>query len=145
LILVDVTGLGQALFEHLEELKLPVLAVTISAGDKMRLNSGRISVGKQYLVQNIGVNLKWLNTEELSRPMRQAFRREMSNFIVKLGRIAKFEAKSGHDDMVIALGLALLGVKIGERQDQNLQGRPREPGSAGRGEAAGAEGEISRG
>ena len=119
LILVDVTGIGQALYECLEELKLPVLPVTITAGDKMRVNEGRVSVGKQFLIQNISINMNTLNTVKLPKNMRQAFRQELASFVVKLGKSCnKFEAKSGHDDMVIALGLALLGVLISDRQDQ---------------------------
>jgi hypothetical protein len=110
---VDITGLGVGLFEHLQEGHgLPVVPVTIIYGDSLKINDDRsIVVGKQYLVSLINQFLPQI-TLGVNDAARERLRYELSNFVVVPGRKPRFEARVGHDDLVIALALALLGEVI---------------------------------
>ena len=122
-IIVDVTGVGQGLYEHLEELHLPILPATIVHGSTMKLADGKLTVGKEFLAGVISTNMPQLSAEELPREEQKQFRRELSDFVVKPGKNVRYEARAGHDDRVIALGLALVGVMVYDRFLQREQGR----------------------
>jgi len=128
-IIVDVTGVGQGLYEALEELRLNVLPATIVAGSKMKLGEGSLTIGKIFLSQLIATSLPELVIGEIPSEERKAFRRELANFHVVPGKTLKFEARTGHDDRVIALGLALAGVLVYDRWQQRRfeeeGGRPK--------------------
>lgn len=111
-ILVDVTGLGMGLAEALEDQKLKVIWVTLVSGNKLHIhNEHKVSVGKEYLIYLITSQYTSF-ISYLSENISMLLRMQMQNFVAKPGRKLKLEAKTGHDDMVIALGLSLLGVVL---------------------------------
>lgn len=108
-IFVDVTGLGIGLAEYIEDQGLKVVHVTIVPGNKIHIYSNlKISVGKEFLIYNLTSNISGM-ISELGQDIAIQLHKQLQNFVVKPGRKIKMEAKIGHDDLVLACGLALLG------------------------------------
>jgi hypothetical protein len=117
-VVVDVTGVGRPIFDLLQDLNLPqsVIGVTITSGERAtRHGTTDYSVPKADI---IGAVLARLGGEKGDGQLRFAdnlslleqLREELQNFQL-LSRSAtgheKYGAGKGHDDLVIALGLAL--------------------------------------
>jgi hypothetical protein len=116
-LLVDATGVGKPVVEMIREsCHYPLRAVTITGGSEV-VKSGRdVSVPKADLVGCLEVTLSTHrlhatpdlpHSEELDRELR-AFGYELS----ATGK-PKYEGKGSHDDLVLALCLALWGAERG--------------------------------
>jgi hypothetical protein len=122
-IYVDVTGLGRGLADILERLhKMMVVPVVIGSGDTVKPHRDGFWVGKQLLISMVNMSLdKFQIGPTVSQEVRTEFRRQLSGIIVKPGKVARFEGKSGvHDDLVIAYGLALLGGYLSGRKEVRI-------------------------
>lgn len=114
-VLVDVTGIGRATFDMLKEelpRNLSVLAVTLTAGTAITRKGDEWHVPKQDLVDNLRryVEEGRLQVAQTSTELR-ALQSEMRTFSGQKTSPATTTtgARSGaHDDLVIAVGLALL-------------------------------------
>lgn len=111
LVAVDATGLGLGLAEALAERGLPILPVQIVAGSTV--HSGETwRAGKRWLVMRIQ---RALSSRLLSCPPTVAGAGDLLAELQRMVRkwqqnspTVRFEASAGHDDLVLALALALL-------------------------------------
>jgi hypothetical protein len=112
--LVDITGVGIGLYDNL---LLPrQIPITIGAGDGFRRNRSGYLVGKTALMALVAQNLPHLivSTSAVPAAIRDELKQELSTMRVRVGPRGAlgFNAKSGrHDDLVLALGLALFGLE----------------------------------
>lgn len=109
----DQTGPGIPVVDSLRErIDLPLIGVTLAAGEKLTIKGNEARLGKAFLVSRLQVLLqngrirlpKTAESEELAR--------ELLDFEIKVDqdgtdRYGAFKVGT-HDDMVIALGLATL-------------------------------------
>lgn len=125
LCLVDVTGLGVGLFEILRDRGLPVVPVTLGStalpkimheGDRSRVRG--VYVGKTYL---IGRMLGLVNARALTvAPWccnRDELRSELGELTIGYTRKGGLttSARRGHDDLALALSLAILARTLSSR------------------------------
>jgi hypothetical protein len=110
---VDCTGLGAGLFDLLQPL-CNCKPVAIRAGNSCKFHRSGFAAGKQLLMSLIALALPKLSINpQIPAPMRHAFERQLGAMRVTAGKTPKFGAKSGHhDDLVLALALALLGAQF---------------------------------
>lgn len=133
---VDATGLGLGLAELLAEAGLPVLLVTITAGDRVEMgaaisaagatistNCRYLTAGKAWLVGRVNAALSERQLRcDPSAAGAETLRSELSSVIPKWKRsgAVAYEASAGHDDTVLALALALLAGDVHDRQAQGI-------------------------
>jgi hypothetical protein len=126
---VDITGLGRPVFEsiraELEALHIypgdcRLVGVTFTYGQKFETDGWEATLGKAYLVSRLQVLLQ---TDRLHLPRTaeaEALAKELLGYEIKVDEDgdAKFGAfKVGaHDDLVTALGLAVLYEETGHGQ-----------------------------
>ena len=116
---LDATGVGAPVVDLIragQREDVHVTAVTITAGDKCPdspLQRHAISMAKNWMVSRLQALLQ---SRRLAMPQTDEARelaRELLDFEVRVGRDAHVESgafKTGtHDDLVTALGLAVLG------------------------------------
>lgn len=129
-LLVDATGVGgpvvDLLREALRDKPYTLVACTFTFGDRYMRDeqAGTASVGKAYLVSKLQALLQ---TGRLKLPVTaesEALARELQDYEIRVDQNAndKYGAfKVGtHDDLVTALGLAVLDDPIAERQRRQL-------------------------
>ena len=125
--LVDMTGLGIGLYEQLVDAGLPVVGCVLTATRRPLVMAAdrskgrgppRIHVGKSYL---IGRAIAMVNGRELTVAPGCCHREELKDELGRLamthtksGRVA-IAARTGHDDLAIALGLAILARDLSSR------------------------------
>jgi len=109
---VDQTGVGAPVVDSLRErIDLPLIGVTLAAGEKLTVKGNEARLGKAFLVSRLQVLLqngrirlpKTAEAEELAR--------ELLDFEIKVDQDGtdRYGAKVGsHDDLTIALGLSIL-------------------------------------
>lgn len=138
LVLVDVTGLGIGLYERLAEAGHPVVATTL--GDRTgqprihweseRRHVRGVHVGKTYL---IGRMMGLIHARELTvAPWcchRESIRRELGQLTTGFTRRGglTISARKGHDDLALALSLAILARDLASRL---VRGEKDEPAAA---------------
>ncbi|MBY0502548.1 MAG: terminase family protein [Bryobacteraceae bacterium] len=110
-LLVDGTGKGEPVEEMCREAKLPVslLPLTITPGGKESVSSNWRTVPKANLVANLEYLLERGNLRISNAiPQGDLLRNELRHFERKSrrGGSVKYEAGSGHDDLVMALAMA---------------------------------------
>src|SRR5215207_7389343 len=112
LLVFDQSGLGDAASELLPKTP-PHIGVCLIGGDRPLTRStqgDRLVVGKSWLIQRLGAAMR---SGELSvaehAPGRDLLRKELAQFVFKLRARGRFRLESarGHDDLVIAAGLAV--------------------------------------
>lgn len=111
---IDCTGIGRGLFELLQPL-CKVKPVLIRPGVNIKFHRDGFSAGKQALMQILGLAMPNLRvSDDLPSGIRAALRRQLGGMVVKPGKIPKYSASkaSVHDDLVLALALALLGAQF---------------------------------
>lgn len=114
-VYMDYTGVGRPVFDIMRERRVPRLEpVTIGfAGDAHRTSSGAHYVPKIDLVSRVQSSLhRGVLDLPAGLPLVQAMRRELLDFRVTYSAAgnATFGARSGaHDDLILALSLALWG------------------------------------
>jgi phage FluMu gp28-like protein len=121
LLVFDQSGLGDAAAELLPRTP-PHIGVCLVAGDRplSRSASGdRLVVGKSWLIQRLGAAMRsGVLTVAERAPGRDQLRRELAQFVFKpraRGRL-RLEAARGHDDLVIAVALAVLAGDLATAQ-----------------------------
>ena len=139
-VLVDCTGVGLPVFELIHEAVRDVqprprlVAVTFTHGDKYTRERSTASVGKAHLVSRLQALLQ---TERIKLPDTDEARvlaRELQDYEIRVDANANdtygaFRVGT-HDDLVTALGLAVLDDPIKEAERSRLhvfdwRGRPR--------------------
>ena len=116
LVCGDATGLGAAVCEAIEDIGIPLVHVTITGGRSLASTGARsVSVGKMWLMQRLR---EAITGREISldpaMPMASALIAQLRSMLVQFsGRGYRIEARSDmHDDLVLALSLALLARDI---------------------------------
>jgi len=109
---VDATGLGQVVLEMLEDRRLQPVGVTITGGQMAHRTGRHWSVPKSELADTIQVDLEQRRLKITPHvPHAGVLLDEARSFIRTVTRTTgheTFEAARGkHDDMILALGLAL--------------------------------------
>lgn len=108
-LVVDATGVGRPIVDSLR-LGGTVIAVSITGSKKVCQQDDVWRVPKRELVWGVVTAMEAGRLVVAKKlPMASALVDELKNFAVSInGRgHAKFEAKSGHDDIVLALALAV--------------------------------------
>jgi hypothetical protein len=112
-LIIDVTGIGKGLFDMAVEQNLDPIGVVIHSGFEIhhRPYDSIVSVPKMRLVSELDKRLQ-LNDLFVHESLKEwpALRRELLNFRPEITRSGgeTWNARSGeHDDLVLALGLAL--------------------------------------
>lgn len=111
-ILVDTTGLGIGFYEILQSIGLPVVGVNIVHGTGGKVKpDGRIVIGKQALVSLVRRALPDIGISSLDEAVRRELHLQLSHFRFSITPKNKLAFTGGkvHDDLVVALGLAILG------------------------------------
>jgi hypothetical protein len=115
-VLVDVTGIGRAIYDMLREALPPIIklvAVTLTGGQEQSRAGSEWKIPKQDFVSNL---VRFSSERRLYLPATdeaQAFQRELRTFQGRKTSASTVEtgARGGaHDDLVISVGLALLNV-----------------------------------
>jgi hypothetical protein len=131
---LDVTGVGRPIFDMLTE-RLPkyvqAVAVTLTGGQEVSKQGNEWHVPKQHLVSLLNrymterrLILPAAPTGSLTDEARQ-FQRELRSFVGRKESAQHVEtgARQGsHDDLVIAVGLSLLGVTATRRPPRMHEG-----------------------
>jgi hypothetical protein len=125
-VLVDVTGIGRATFDLLEEAittsNTRIFAVTLTAGSERKRNGSELHIPKQDLIDNLRRVMEERRLEVPSSS--REFRTLISELRTFLGRKESAStlttgARSGaHDDLVIALSLACYGCNTLTRHNR---------------------------
>jgi hypothetical protein len=112
-LIIDVTGIGKGLFDMAVEANLDPIGVVIHSGFEVhqRPFDNVVTIPKMRLVSELDKRLQ-LNDLFVHESLKDwpALRRELLNFRPEItrGGAETWNARSGeHDDLVIALGLAL--------------------------------------
>lgn len=116
-LLVDGTGVGVAVVDELRQLRVPLLAVTLTAGQQAtRTGPGSVSVPKPAL---LGALARLIGSRRLrvprDLPLRDVLLDELLRFHRKIDSRTgheRLEARRGHDDVVLALALAAWGESL---------------------------------
>jgi len=110
-LVVDGTGVGRAVVDNLEAAGLAPLVVTITSGHSVRREGSRIWMPKATLLAPLVTGLEG-GTVKIAAGLREgaALLNELQAFTVTRGDRGHlgFEGKGAHDDLVIAVALALL-------------------------------------
>lgn len=109
---VDATGLGQVVLEMLEAQGLAPVGITITGGERFHRNGRHFSVPKKDIADTIQVDLEQRRLRIVpGLPHAGVLLDEARSFVRTVTRTTgheTFEATRGkHDDMILALGLAL--------------------------------------
>jgi hypothetical protein len=116
-VLIDSTGVGRPIVDLVRAALLGVqrtsiTAATITATDHAEgsLFSHEVRVGKQYLASRLATLIEQKLIVLPESEEARALMEELKNFQQKVSDAGRFgaEARTGHDDLVIALGLAVL-------------------------------------
>lgn len=117
-LMMDVTGVGRPVFDILSsalaDLDCYLSAVTLTAGHNLRgyLGSPEVSLPKELLVSRVQALLQTERVKMPDTPETRALAEELRTFELRVSDEAKLTSgafKTGaHDDLVIALGLAVL-------------------------------------
>ena len=109
-LIVDGTGVGRAVVDTLESAGLSPIVVTITSGQNVRWEGNRIWIPKAMLLSPLVTGLE-AGTVKIANglPDATALIHEMKAFMVTRGERGHvgFEGKGEHDDLVIAVALAL--------------------------------------
>lgn len=109
-LVIDATGVGRAAVDHLEDAGLSPIAVTITGGRETHFEDGMWLVPKRELIRPLALALEG-GRLRVARGITDAaaLLRELQAFSVSIsGRgHARFEGKAEHDDLVIAVALAI--------------------------------------
>ena len=112
-LIVDRSGIGRAVFDELAKLRVPHLCgVTITGGEEPARDGGlNWRVPKVRLVQVVDARLNDGSLRlSAEMPLADELRRELEDFRVSFtggGAMTFAAAGSGHDDLALALSLAL--------------------------------------
>lgn len=129
LIVADATGLGLGLAEALGEAGLPVIFAFITSGEKIvKKSENEYTIGKTALISLVMQMMGSIfRVDDLEvNPIEAAeLRRQLSMMVTKpTARGYKLEAAEGHDDLVLALALALFGAYLKQSERRaNERGR----------------------
>ncbi|WP_322508020.1 hypothetical protein, partial [Anaerolinea sp.] len=110
---VDQTGVGAPVIDLLRErTQLPLVGVTLAAGERLSIHGREARLGKAFLVSRLQVLLQNVQIRLPKTAEAEQLARELLDFEIKVDqdgqdRYGAFKVGS-HDDMVIALGLATL-------------------------------------
>jgi hypothetical protein len=122
-LVVDATGVGGPVVNLLQEAvkKTPIVPVIITGGDRPIYQDGRYRVPKRDLISGLTVTLETGKLKISQRlPEAKTLTKELANMRVKIsssGHDAYEAWRSGdHDDMVLALALALWRAKAAVRR-----------------------------
>lgn len=118
LVAVDCTGLGLGLSEMLQERGLPVLHVQITAGSTVKITgNGSATAGKSWMMGRVAAAIHQGLRIDHAATNAQLLRSQMAAMLPsRTKRGYRIEASKGHDDLVLALALALLGRDAHERR-----------------------------
>ncbi len=123
-LFVDATGVGQPVVDLLDVAGVRPIPCYFTHGDRRAVDGGRVTIGKAWLVGRLQALLQ---TKRLHLPQTAEARqlaRELLDYEIRVDEDAndKYGAfKVGtHDDLVTALGLAVLDDPIRERERQQL-------------------------
>ncbi len=114
IVLVDVTGIGRATFDMIQEVlpkKVRCIAVTLTAGMTAERKGREWHVPKADFIATLNRYMAERRLEIVASDEARAFQRELRTFVGTKTGAATVEtgARSGaHDDLVISVGLALL-------------------------------------
>ncbi|MGX9431770.1 hypothetical protein [Bradyrhizobium sp. LeoA1S1] len=112
-VFLDRTGPGAAVSDIFEKMPVKLVPITITAGDGFKWSNGGYNVAKSLIVSTLDARL---HTRELGFAKAlhgaDALSAEIKDFqqhVTAAGRY-QYEARTGkHDDLVLAVGLALWG------------------------------------
>lgn len=109
-LVIDATGIGRATVDHLEAAGLNPIAVTITGGKETHFDNGMWTVPKCELMRPLTVALEG-GRLQIAKGIAEAaaLLRELQAFSVSISERghARFEGKGEHDDLVIAVALAV--------------------------------------
>jgi hypothetical protein len=114
IVLVDVTGIGRATFDMIQEVlprSVRCIAVTLTAGANQERKGREWHVPKMDLIAALNRFMAERRLEIIASDEARAFQQELRTFVGTKTGAATVEtgARSGaHDDLVISVGLALL-------------------------------------
>ncbi|MEM1289539.1 MAG: hypothetical protein AAGH60_14390 [Pseudomonadota bacterium] len=111
-MLVDESGVGVAVIEMLIERGLSPIGVTMTGGESARYDTeqNRWVASKEALLTPLEVAMRDGSVRVASGlPAAAALKRELGAFARKG---VKMEATKGHDDLVIAVALAVFGLVV---------------------------------
>jgi hypothetical protein len=106
-LVLDASGVGRAVLDSVRERRPDAWGLTITGGSKARIEreEREAFVGKAGMVQH----LQAMMFHGLLVAEQEDLHDELRRFANKGG---KLEASSGHDDLVMALCLSLMGLKL---------------------------------
>lgn len=107
---IDATGIGLAIGDLLRERGIYPISVLFTGGDKINEQPDQISMGKGWMVGRLQVLLQSGRIHLPMTPDAQALVDELVHYEITVNdhANASFNARQGkHDDLVIALGLAV--------------------------------------
>jgi hypothetical protein len=120
-IWLDATGVGQPVVDLLTETGLPATAVYFTYGDRLTENrqARTVSLGKALLVSRLQVLLQSRRMHLPRTPEARVLAEELLDYEIHVSEQANdtygaFRVGS-HDDLVSALGLAVLAAERGGR------------------------------
>ena len=122
LLVFDQGGLGDAAAELLPKIP-PHVGVCLIGGERplaCAAHGDRLVVGKSWLIPRLGTAMRSGNlTVGECAPGRDLLRKELAQFVFKPGARGRLrlEAARGHDDLVIAAGLAVLAADLVTSRD----------------------------
>lgn len=114
---IDYTGVGAPVFDIFQQQRVPnIMGVTITAGGSISRNDrGGLSVPKVTLVSRLQALLHNGDLRHpANMPLAKPFRRELLDFRATYSNAGniRFGAREGmHDDLILAVALAVLGVE----------------------------------
>jgi hypothetical protein len=116
-LVLDAGGVGRAVLDSVRERRPDAWGLTITGGSKARIEweEREAFVGKAPLVAHVQAAL----FHGKLRASEGLLPEELRAFVQRGG---KLEAGSGHDDLVMALALALMGLKLERRESVNVSG-----------------------
>ena len=122
-ILVDATGIGGPVLDALRAQSTRAIGVTITSGLFTRVDGAKLEVKipKPILIGYLGEAVR-LRQFRVTAPddEARALQNELTRFRLTPGKHPRFEAAVGHDDLIIATALALLG----QRMSNQLSAQP---------------------
>lgn len=109
-VVIDATGIGLAIGDLLRERGIFPVSVFFTGGDKRSDRHDEVSVGKGWMVGRLQVLLQSGRLHLPTTPEARVLADELVNYEITVNdhANASFNARQGkHDDLVIALGLAV--------------------------------------
>jgi hypothetical protein len=124
-LLADATGVGAPVIDLMREEGLQPHAVTLTAGSHWVRDGFGIRLPKTILASTINIGLQTGSLMIASRlPLLEVLKRELSGFKVTTTAAGNDafgnDSQTEHDDMVIALGLAVFGAEVGMRMPRTV-------------------------